>query len=174
MSNETTTETIARIYRGIVADSGTTGIKRTDALDELVRQIEPMWRAGDIRLDVADLIRNLGRRVDEADGQRADDALALIASGADDLSLDADPVLDLSVTLGRGLRKAWRNVTADDLLLMDVARSANVRSVSIAYQTKWRPQIDAWLPVLMRHSTIGAAVLAGDLPTGEALLFESA
>lgn len=35
------------------------------------------------------------------------------------------------------------------------------------------PDDDAWLPVLLKHPTIGAAVAAGDLPTTDAL-FEAA
>ena len=37
----------------------------------------------------------------------------------------------------------------------------------------FKPQYDAWLPVLLKHPTIGAAVAAGDLPTTDAL-FEAA
>jgi len=166
------TDIITDLYRAIVADAGAEGITRREALDQLVEQVIPLWKSGDVELDPADLIRQAGRAVDESDGHRADDALAQIAAGADDLSLDADPLLDCVVTLGRGRRKTWRWIVAADLLEMDANRFGNVVAVTRNYREKWKPQIDAWLPVLMRHPTIGAAVEAEDLPQIDAGLFE--
>lgn len=169
-----TEDTISRLYRAIVADSGTEGIRRADALDQLVDQVLPLWRNGQVELNPADLIRAAGRRIDEADGAAADDMLAAIAAGVDDLGLESDPILDRVVTLGRGHRKTWRNVVAADLQEMDANRYGNLRSAQVSYHKRWKPQVDAWLPVLMRHSTIGDAVEAQDFPRLDALFDVSA
>ena len=164
---------ISRLYRAVVADAGTEGITRREAIELVLEQARPMVERGELVLDVDDLIRNMVKRADEHDGNRADHVLAAAASGADDLGLDVEPILDLVVVLGRGRRKAWRFVNRIDLDEMNTIRYGNVRSAQTAYYKGWKPQYDAWLTVLLRQPTIGAAVAAGDLP-GEATLFGAA
>ena len=168
MSND-----IVRLYRAVVADAGAEGITRRDAIEQVVAQARPLVKSGAITLDTDDLIRQMVRRADESDGNRADHVLASVAAGADDLSLDGDPLLDMVVTLGRGRRKAWRHVTRTDLDEMNDLRYGNVRAAQTAYHKGFKPQYDAWLPVLLKHPTIGSAVAAGDLP-GAKTLFEVA
>lgn len=156
-------ESIARIYRAIIADANTEGIDRKEALDELVLQIRPLVQSGDVALDLDEAIRAEGRRVDERDGGRVDGVLRAIARGDDALDLDDDPVLDLVVTLGAGRRKIWRHVNRDDLREMDSLRYQNLHAQQLAYK-RWRDEYEAWVTVLFRHPTIGDAVLANDLP----------
>lgn len=162
---------ITRLYRAVVADAGREGITRRDAIELVVAQARPLVQSGALALDTDDLIRQMIRRADESDGNRADHILASVAAGADDLGLDGDPLLDMVVTLGRGRRKAWRFVGRIDLQEMNEIRFGNVRAAQTAYYKGFKPQYDAWLPVLIKHSTIGAAVLAGDLPAAQ-MLFE--
>ena len=164
---------ITRLYRAVVADAGTEGITRKDAIEQVVAQARPLVASGAIVLDTDDLIRNMVKRADEADGNRADHVLADIAAGHDDLGLDVEPILDFVVTLGRGRRKAWRFVGRTDLDEMNDIRFGNVRAAQTAYFKGFKPQYDAWLPVLLKHPTIGAAVEAGDLPHADTL-FETA
>lgn len=164
---------IARIYRAIIADGGTTHVDRKAALDELVLQVRPRVLAGDIDLDIDDAIRAAGRAADERDGNRVDGVLRAIAQGQDSLEIDDDPVMDLVVTLGGGRRKVWRFVNADDLREMDSLRFQNLHSQQLAYK-RWRDEYEAWASVLLRHDTIGDAVLAGDLPSEQELFGEPA
>lgn len=165
-------ERIQRIYRAVVADAGAEPIQRLDAIEQVVQQVLPLIELGEIKPDLHAWVSNVVVRVDESDGAKADTILAAIASGQDDLSLDADPVLDLVVTLGRGRRKIWRFVSMADLDEMDELRNANMRAALRAYHKGWKPQYQAWREVLRRNLTIGAAVENNDLPTS-AVLFDA-
>ncbi|GAA2007830.1 hypothetical protein [Nocardioides kribbensis] len=158
------TDDIARIYRAIIADSGVEATDLKVALDELVLQVRPGIESGAIVLDIDDAIRAAGRAIDKRDGGRVDGVLRSIARGEDALELDDDPVLDLVATLGAGRRKIWRFVTQDDLREMDALRFQNLEAQRIAYK-RWREEYQPWIEVLFRHSTIGDAVTANDLPT---------
>ncbi len=164
---------ITRLYRAVVADAGREGISRREAIELVVAQARPLVSSGALVLDTDDVIRQMVRKADEADGNRADHLLAELASGADDLGVEVEPLLDYVVVLGRGRRKAWRFVGRTDLDEMNDIRFGNVRAAQAAYFKGFKPQYDAWLPVLIKHPTIGAAVEAGDLPHAEAL-FEKA
>ncbi|GAB2970075.1 hypothetical protein [Nocardioides montaniterrae] len=167
-------EYITRLYRAVVADAGREGITRREATEQVVAQARPLVDSGALVLDADDLIRQMVKRADESDGNRADHILADLANGADDLSLEVEPLLDYVVTLGRGQRKAWRFVGRNDLIEMNEVRFGNVRAAQTAYFKGFKPQYDAWLPILLKHATIGAAVAAGDLPNADADLFASA
>lgn len=158
---------IARIYRAVVADAGREGISRRAAIEQVVLQARPLVESGALVLDTDDLIRQMVKRVDESDGNRADHILAEIAAGQDDLGVDCVAHLDTVAILGKGGRKAVRFIGRADLIEMNEIRFGNVRAAQTAYFKGWKPQYDAWLPVLVRNSTIGAAVEAGDLPSGE-------
>lgn len=162
------TDDITRIYRAIVADAGADATELKLALDELVLQVRPRVEAGEIVLDIDDAIRAAGRAADKRDGNRVDGTLRAIARGEDSLEMDDDPLLDMVVTLGAGRRKIWRHVNQDDLREMDALRYQNLHAQQLAYK-RWRDEYQPWIAVLFRHSTIGAAVEAGDLPTEEVL-----
>lgn len=165
---------ITRLYRAVVADAGREGITRHDAIELVVEQARPLVESGAIVLNADDLIRQMVKKADESDGNRADRVLADLTAGVDDLGVDCEPLLDFVVTLGRGRRKAWRFVGRTDLDEMNEIRFGNVRAAQTAYFKGFKPQYDAWLPVLIKHPTIGAAVEAGDLPGREADLFGGA
>lgn len=158
---------IARIYRAVVADAGREGISRKEAIEQVVRQARPLVESGSLVLDTDDLIRQMVKRVDESDGNRADHILAEIGAGQDDLGVDCSAHLDIVAILGKGKRKAIRFIGRVDLIEMNEIRYGNVRAAQTAYFKGWKPQYDAWLPILVRNATIGAAVLAGDLPSAE-------
>ncbi len=160
---------IARIYRAVVADASTAGITRKDAIELVIEQARPLVQSGVIVLDTDDLIRQQVQRADHQDGARFDHLLADIASGVDDLGVDCPDLLDTVATLGRGRRKIARFVSRTDLDEMNEIRFGNVRAAQTAYFKGWKPQYDAWLPVLLRQPTIGAAVTAGDLPAADQL-----
>lgn len=162
-------EDIARIYRAVVADAGREGITRKAATEQVVVQARPLINSGALVLDPDDLIRQMVRRVDESDGNRADHILAEIAAGQDDLGVECTPYLDTVATLGRGSRKAVRFIGRNDLIEMNEIRFGNVRAAQTAYFKGWKPQYDAWLPILVRNDTIGSAIEAGDLPAAETL-----
>lgn len=168
------TEKIRDLYRAVVADAGVESIQRKAAIAEVVEQCQSLVRSGDLKPDLYAWVASVVVRIDESDGAKADSILAAIARGEDDLGLDADPILDLVVTLGRGRRKIWRFVSLLDLDEMDELRNNNVRSVAIAYRDEWKPQYDAWRQILRRNITIGAAVEGGDLPAAAAALFDTA
>jgi hypothetical protein len=165
---------ITRLYRAVVADAGVEGITRRDATEQVVQQARHLVDSGAIVLDTDDLIRQMVKRADESDGNRADHLLADLAAGQDDLGPEVEPLLDYVVTLGRGRRKAWRFVGRIDLQEMNEIRYGNVRAAQTAYFKGFKPQFDAWLPILLKHPTIGAAVEAGDLPHSDADLFATA
>lgn len=165
---------ITRIYRAVVADAGREGITRKDAIEQVVAQARPLVSSGALILDTDDLIRQMVKRADEADGNRADHLLAEIGAGQDDLGLDTPEQLDAVAILGRGRRKVMRFVGRTDLDEMNEIRFGNVRAAQAAYFKGFKPQYDAWLPVLLKHPTIGAAVAAGDLPAVEASLLGGA
>lgn len=161
--SETLHDAVTRIYRAIVADAGTEGIARKEAMDELVAQVTPLVRSGVVEVDPDAAIRAEGAACDDADGRRADAVLRAAAEGEDALDLEGDPVLDLVTVLGDGMRKAWRHVTVADLREMDQVRYRNLRRASDAYD-RWRREYEPWLEILTRHATLGEAVSAGDLP----------
>lgn len=160
---------ITRIYRAVVADAGREGISRKAAIEQVVLQARPLVTSGALVLDTDDLIRQMVKRADESDGNRADHLLAEIGAGQDDLGLNTPEQLDAVATLGRGRRKAMRFIGRSDLIEMNEIRYGNVRSAQTAYYKGWKPQFDAWIPILIRCSTIGVAVEAGDLPGAETL-----
>lgn len=166
-------ERIRDIYRAVVADAGVESIQRKQAIAQVVEQCQALVRSGELTPDLYTWVSSVVVKVDESDGAKADHILAAIARGEDDLGLEADPILDLVVTLGRGRRKIWRFVSLLDLDEMDELRNNNVRSVAIAYRDEWKPQYDAWRRILRRNITIGAAVEQGDLPDVAAALFEA-
>ncbi len=155
---------ITDIYRAVVADSGVAKVQLGDAIHLVAEQIQPLIDAGEVQPDTYSWVKAIVMAADKKDGGRADDVLAAIARGEDDLGIGGEPFLDYVVTLGRGGRKVYRFLTAADLDEMDELRHANVRSVNRSYHRDWKPRYESWRMVLRRNLTIGAAVEAGDLP----------
>lgn len=167
------TEHIREIYRAVVADGGVNKTQFSEAVGSVVDQIRPLVESGAVIPDLYTWVRSVVASVDKADGAKADDVLAAIARGEDDLTTDGMPYLDFVVTLGRGGRKVYRFLTASDLDEMDELRHRNVKAVNRSYRDEWKPQYDAWRKVLRRNVTIGNAVESGDLPQIDLALFEA-
>jgi hypothetical protein len=114
-------------------------------------------------VDVERAIRAELRRADEADGRSADQIIQRAAYGAVPLT-NAD--LDVVVTLGGGLRKAWADVTADDMAQMNELRFQNFRKVAASYEDFNRAYLRI-REVVFQHRTFGAAFEAGGFPPAD-------
>jgi hypothetical protein len=167
-------ERITNLFRAVVADGGLTKVQLRDAIHDVAEQVQPLIDSGEVVPDTYSWVKAIVMAADKRDGGRADEILAALARGEDDLTLDVEPFLDYVVTLGRGGRKIYRHLTAVDLDEMDELRHHNVRSVNRSYHRDWKPRYQSWRLVLRRNPTIGAAVEAGDLPVAEAPLFGDA
>lgn len=154
--------TVSRIYREVVADSAAEGIDRQVAYDTAVARLVRMIRSGalDLPMDVA--VRAALDRADDRDARRADSVLRRIAAGETSLLTEVgDPLLDVIVKLGGGRRKAWRDVTAEDLQVMTELRAKNARIVVESF-SQWREDAATVLLGLGgQHESLGAAVEAG-------------
>ncbi len=160
---------IRDLYRAVVADAGSDGIHRNAAIQQVAAQLAPLIQSGEVIPDPLSWVRTVVMDADRKDGNAADEVLAAIARGQDDLSPDVTPYLDFVVTLGAGRRKAYRNLSIEDLDAMDEIRHRNVRSVNRAYHRDWKPLYDGWRAVLRRNLTMGDAVQNGDLPFEDGL-----
>lgn len=152
---------VTRIYRKIVGSAeASEGIQRSEAIALATDELVAMTMAGDLIIPANEAIRAALREVDRTEGQRADGVLKRLIGGQAALDIDGDPLLDVVVTLGSGLRKPWRSVTMQDLMDMDQNRYANYRKVANAYD-EWRGLFDPALQILIKYSTVGAAAEAG-------------
>lgn len=165
---------ITDIYRAVVADSGADPIQIREAIHLVAEQIQPLIEAGDIVPDTYSWVKSIVMSADKRDGNATDQALAAIAAGQDDLSLDVPAYLDQVVILGAGRRKVYRYLIAADLDEMDELRHRNVRSVNRSYHRDWKPLYESWRLILLRNPTMADAVAAGDLPGKDAALFDGA
>lgn len=154
---------VQRVYRATVAHAGLDGTLRQPAITAATEELLDMHARGELKVPVEDAIRAALTRADVSDGRLTDRVLRAASRGEFALTEDGDPMLDIVVTLGSGLRKQWRFVTRADLMTMDAERYRNVRNVQTAYD-EWRSMYDVWLPVLDRHGSFGDAVESGDLP----------
>ncbi len=159
-------DTLTRIYREATAEAGPDGVDRQETMIVAGARVATEIRAGRLELEQESFIRSELHRVDEADGKKADAILRMAATGQGAFVL-SDESLDVVVTLGAGRRKAWRDVTADDLRDMDAVRYKNLRNAQTSYD-EWRTSYDAALPVLFQYQTFGAAFSAGGFPPGAA------
>lgn len=161
MEQPTWDDTVSRVYREAIADQGPEGADRQLACDTAAGRLRKMIEGGVIDLPIERAIRAELMRADERDSRRADNVIKRLLSGTGSLFTDeGDPILDLVVTLGKGRRKAWRDVTDTDLADMTALRQGNVRSAVLSFD-EWRNDVAAALPVVVAHGTIGAAVHAG-------------
>jgi hypothetical protein len=153
-------ETIARVYRETVASYGPEGINRPEAIESATAALMVEVRAGRLDLDVESAIRAELKKADEYDGRVADAIIDRAAYGTEPLT-DAD--MDVIVTLGRGLRKSWRDVSPADLEQMNEIRYENYRKVRSSFQ-KFNQAVGRIRVVVLEHGTVGAAFAAGGFP----------
>lgn len=153
-------QTVNRIYQQHLARFGTAGAQLRDVMDSARPEIRMMIDSGELSIDIDGVIDAELLSVDESNGKQADRVLAQLANGQDSLGIATDPILDVVVTLGKGLRKQWRDITSADLVLMDELRYQNVRKQQNAYST-WRSVFAPVAAALVPFGTIGDAVAAG-------------
>lgn len=153
-------QTVNRIYQRQLSLFGSSGAQLRDVMDAARPEIRMLIDAGELSIDIDGVIDAELLSVDESNGKQADRVLAQLANGQEYLTIDADPMLDVVVTLGKGLRKQWRDITSADLVLMDELRYQNVRKQQDAYGN-WRAVFAPVASILVRFATIGDAVAAG-------------
>lgn len=159
-------QTVNRIYQKHLARFGAEGAQLRDVMDSARPEIRMMIDSGELAIDIDGVIDAELLSVDSSNGKQADRVLAHLADGEGSLYVDGDPMLDVVVTLGKGLRKQWRDITSADLVLMDELRYQNVRKQQNAYST-WRSVFAPVAAALVPFGTIGDAVAAGVFDTAE-------
>jgi hypothetical protein len=156
-------EAVASAYRLAVGDAGPDGTDIKAVKDTVVEWMRPKIESGLITIPWADAVRREVANVDEQHKDTADLALKAILHGQTTLPWDKDPNLSVSVTLGKGQRKALRYITAADLTAMDENRFGNVKAAVEAYDD-WRENVFVpWRDALGEHWMIQDALLAGAL-----------
>lgn len=160
MAYESFDETCARVYREVVEEFGDDGVKRTEAYDIATERVQQLVDAGALIVPAERAIRAALGDADERDGASVDRVLSLILEGVDALDMDDDPFGDRVAILGRGLRKSFRRLTAEDLREMDTIRYENMRAAQDAYN-RWRDVYDPIIARLRHHRTIGDLIDAG-------------
>lgn len=155
--------TIRRIYRETIASYGADGITRREAMEAAAATVMVEVNAGRLSLDLENAVHAELRRVDEADGRDADAIINRISFGQVPITEDD---LDVVVTLGKGLRKAWRDVTGDDLVQMRELRRENYLKAKGAFD-EFAANVNRLLPVLFEYRTVGEAHAAGGFPPAD-------
>jgi hypothetical protein len=153
-------ETITRVYRETVGLYGAQGVNRQEAVESGVSTLMVEFRAGRLDVDVERYFRRRLIEADETDGRNADTILRRAAYGQVPLHV-AD--LDVVVTLGKGLRKQWNDVTLSDLRSMNEIRYENFKQAEKAYDD-FNAAFLVIREAMLEHVTFGAAFEAGGFP----------
>lgn len=157
-------ETVARIYREHAAHYKGAPVPRAELIESATADLLIEVRAGRLTIDSESAIRAALMQADESDGRAADRIIARAARGEVPLS-ESD--LDVIVTLGKGMRKPWGAVTAEDIDAMNSLRFENMRKTREAYSA-FNADVLAIRDLLKEHGTFGAAYAAGGFPPAEA------
>jgi hypothetical protein len=140
-------------------------VKLAQAVGMVEARIRQRINAGELVYDtdaaLTHAVKAEVERWDSAQGKSADAVLRRTARGELALNMEEDdPFLDTVVTLGRGWRKLWRHVTANDLREMYELRVENHKR-----QTESLKQFeqDYYIaqPILMEYGTVEEAIRAG-------------
>lgn len=156
-------QAVLDVYRGIVGEAGEDSIKKDEAFGLAADRLAEMVAAGALEVPARAAIMAQLEKADKHDKGSVDRALTALSAGIDPLAYDEDPLLDFVCTVGDGIRKSFRWISADDMREMDTLRYRNLRSAQDGYD-RWRRLYDGWTPCLRRHGTVGAAFSAGDVP----------
>lgn len=158
-----TKDTIRRIYRETVASYGGEGITRAEATEAALATVMVEVRAGRLKIDFERAVLAELRKADESDGRDADGIIKRMSYG--DVPL-VDDDLDVIVTLGKGMRKAWRDVNGDDLVQMRELRRENYLKAKGAFD-EFASNVNRLLPVLFEYRTVGEAWRNGGFPPAD-------
>lgn len=152
-------EAVTAEYRRVVAayGSATTHVDKLDMFAHAAESIRERIHSGELELPIEDAIHAALSAADARDGQAADTILSKIARGEIGLNLWPDPLLDVVVTLGRGRRKTWKHVTADDLSAMVDLRKQNTNAARRA-ERRFIKDVAAVYDGLIAAGTVGALV----------------
>ena len=153
-------ETITRVYRETVGLYGAEGVSRQEAIESGVSTLMSEHRAGRLDVDIERYFRSRLVEADEKDGRNADTIIRRAAFGQVPL-IAAD--LDIVVTLGKGLRKQWGDVTLSDLTAMNEIRFQNYKQAEQSY-SDFNAALVRIREVMMQHGTFGAAYEADGFP----------
>lgn len=153
-------ETVARVYRETTASYNGAPVQRAEIIESAAASLLIEVRAGRLAIDTESAIRAALMQADESDGRAADRIIARAARGEVPLSEDD---LDVIVTLGKGYRKPWRDVTANDLTAMNQLRFDNVQKTRDAYSV-FNADVLAIRGLLEEYGTFGEAFEAGGFP----------
>lgn len=154
-------ETVTAEYRKAVARFGSTTatVNKLDAFAHASEVIRQLLHDEVIELPVEDAIHAALQSADARDGQAADNILAQVARGELGLDIWPDPRLDIVVVLGRGRRKAWAHVTADDLSDMAELRNQNTKAARRS-ERRFLKDVQAVYGDLITAGSVGAMVAA--------------
>lgn len=153
-------EFVSHTYATVVAESDPeSGTTTKEAYSEAGTRLEAAVKAGEVEVDLRQVIRQSLERADKSHGRRADKLIADTVAGVLYM-LDTEDQLNTVVTLGGGRRKCWRHVNEDDLVAMDQERYKNLANAQNAYH-EWRKSFDIARPILRRHGMIETAHQAG-------------
>lgn len=153
-------QVVSRVWRETVAATSVEGIQSREAKEAAAMTLARMVEADELKIPYLDAIYAALDRAEDADGKSADRIIKHWNSGQSGFDLEGDPGLDLVVKVGRGMRKTWRNINADDLRQMDVNRYENARNAANAYDD-WRNFYNAAVAAVIEAETFGAAVDGG-------------
>ena len=140
--------TIRRIYRETIASYGDAGIGRAEAIEAAAATVMVEVNAGRLSLDFEQAVRAELRKADEADGRDADTIINRLSRGQVPITEDD---LDVVVTLGKGLRKVWREVTGDDLVQLGTGFQQAVQLLSDFYKSNGATDPAPVLDALRSH-----------------------
>lgn len=157
-------QTIRRIYRETIAAYGAEGVDRREAMESALATVMVEINAGRLDLGLESAVLAELRKADEADGRDADTIITRLSYGQVPITEDD---LDVVVTLGKGRRKVWRDVTGDDLVQMRELRRENYLKAKGAFD-EFASNVNRLLPVLFEFRTVGEAYTSGGFPPAEA------
>lgn len=145
---------IAEYRRAVGAGDSNEGINRQDAFAFANEAIRERIHTGEIEIPIDDAIHSALMAADNREGQQADSILAKIARGEIGLDVHPDPILNVVVTLGKGKRKPWKYVTAEDVRDMAALRKQNTNSARRA-ESRFLKNIGTIYADLVTAGTVG-------------------
>lgn len=161
-------ETVSRVYREHAATYAGQ-VTRAELIESATASLMVEVRAGRLTVNAESAIRAALVKADESDGRSADRIISRAARG--DVPLVVSD-LDVVVTLGGGMRKAFWTLTDTDLDQMIEVRRANFVKVRESFhEFRVDAQIVQW--AVREHGTFGAAFQAGGFPPAN-VAFEQA
>lgn len=152
--------TVSNTYAGVVGEADPdAGIGRQEAMEIATSRILSAIDSGNVKIDLADVVKRALLHADSRHGKRADDLIEATHKGLLTL-FDSVDELNTVVTLGAGRRKLWRHINDDDLIAMDSARYKNIANAQDAYG-RWRASFEPTWQKLRIHKTIEKGLAAG-------------